>query len=146
MPAPLKYLIEGSISPAMIAESIAFHSRKTTIGAHQLFLGQVRADEFEGKSIVGIEFSAYAEMAEAEIARIREACIVNYNLTCAHVLHSIGEVKTGDLCFWVFVSSPHRTAAFDACKELVERIKQDVPLFGKELFDDGTFRWKKNSP
>jgi molybdopterin synthase catalytic subunit len=141
-----KHLIQGPISPTLIAESIAFHSKKTAIGAHQLFLGQVRADEVDGKVISGIDFSAYTEMAEAEIARLREACIVKYKLTCAHVLHSIGEVKTGELCFWVFVSSPHRSAAFDACRELVDQIKNEVPLFGKELFEDGTYRWKKNKP
>jgi molybdopterin synthase catalytic subunit len=141
-----KYLIQGAIEPTMIAESIAFHSKKKAIGAHQLFLGQVREDTIEGKAIVGIEFSAYTDMAEAEIARLREACIVKYKLTCAHVLHSIGEVKTGELCFWVFVSSPHRSAAFDACRDLVDQIKNEVPLFGKELFEDGSYRWKKNKP
>lgn len=139
------FFTEGSITPQMIAESIAKHSVKKNIGAHQIFLGQVRADAINGKTVNSIEYSAYDEMAEKEIDAIRETIIVKYQLTCAHVLHSLGKVPAGGISLFVFVSSPHRQAAIDASHEMVERIKKDVPVFGKEIFDDESYRWKEHS-
>lgn len=138
------FFIEGPISPQLIAESIAKHSKKKNIGAHEIFLGQVRADTIHGKIVSGIEYSAYNEMAENEIEKIRESIIVKYNLTCAHVLHSRGRVNAGEISLLVFVSSAHRQETFSACHEMVELIKKDVPIFGKEIFEDETYQWKQN--
>ena len=139
-----RFLTEGAISPQRIADSIATHSRKKNIGAHEIFLGQVRADISNGNIVVAIDYSAYDEMAEKEIEKIREETIVKHQLTCAHVLHSIGRINTGEICFFVFVSSPHRNAAFNACREMVDRIKKEVPVFGKEIFEDDSYQWKEN--
>jgi molybdopterin synthase catalytic subunit len=134
----------GAISPELISDSIARHSRKKNIGAHQLFLGQVREDEIDGKKVRAIRYEAYREMAQQELAKIRLEVLQKYSLTCAHILHSEGLVHTGDICFFVFVSAPHRTAVFEACTELVNRIKQEVPIFGKEIFEDESYQWKEN--
>jgi molybdopterin synthase catalytic subunit len=141
----IHFFNEGAISPQQIADTIAKHSVKKNIGAHQLFLGQVRADEKNGKSVNAIEYSTYAEMAEMEIEKIREHIITKHQLSCAHVLHSTGRVNAGEISLFVFVSSPHRKSATDACREMVELIKKDVPVFGKELFEDGSYTWKENS-
>ena len=138
------FFIEGAITPQMIADSIAKHSAKKNIGAHDIFLGQIRADSIDGKTVSAIEYSAYEEMAENELARIRENIIVKHSLTCAHVLHSKGKVSAGEISLFVFVSSPHRQAAFDACREMVELIKKEVPVFGKEILEDGNYQWKEN--
>lgn len=140
-----KVLQRGAISAAFIAESIAKHASKTSIGAHDIFLGQVRADEIDGKKVSAIDYSAYEEMAEEKFHEIREVIFTKYAITCMHVHHSLGVVKAGELCLFVFVSSKHRNHAFDACRELVERIKKEVPIFGKELFEDETFVWKQNN-
>lgn len=139
------FFTEGAITPQQIADSIAKHSHKKNIGAHEIFLGQVRADAINGKTVAAIYYSAYTEMAENEIEKIRENIIAKYKLTCAHVLHSMGKVNAGEICFFVFVSSPHRNAAMDACREMVESVKKDVPVFGKEIFEDESFQWKENS-
>jgi molybdopterin synthase catalytic subunit len=138
------FFIEGAISSQLIAESIAKHSKKKNIGAHEIFMGQVRADNISGKTVDAIEYSAYNEMAEKEIEKICENIILKHHLTCAHVLHSIGKVNAGEICLFVFVSSGHRQAAFSACHEMVELIKKDVPIFGKEIFENETYQWKKN--
>jgi molybdopterin synthase catalytic subunit len=140
----LTFFTKGAINPAQIANSIEKHSVKKNIGAHEIFLGQVRADLIEGNVVSAIEYSAYREMAENEIEKIRENIIIKHQLTCAHVLHSIGKVKAGEISLFVFVSSPHRKAAMDACREMVELIKKDVPIFGKELFENDEYRWKVN--
>ncbi|MDX1314614.1 MAG: molybdenum cofactor biosynthesis protein MoaE, partial [Eudoraea sp.] len=64
---------EGAISPEFIANSIAKHQVKTQIGAHDIFLGQVRADEIDGKVVKGIDYTAYEDMANKKFHEIREA-------------------------------------------------------------------------
>lgn len=140
-----EFFVEGAIHPLQIGESIAFHSSKTGIGAHDIFLGQVRADALQDEVVTAIEFSAYRPMAEEVLAAIREETIDEFGLTCAHVLHSLGHVNVGELCFMVFVSAPHRAEAFAACQQLTNRIKAEVPIFGKILGKNHT-RWKENIP
>ena len=137
--------IEGAISSEFIANSIAKHQSKTTIGAHNIFLGQVRADVIDGKTISAIEYTAYEEMANAKFHEIREATFDKFNLTCMHIYHSLGTVKSGEICLFVFVSSPRRKEVFKALEYVVEEIKAKVPVYGKELFEDKTHQWKVNS-
>lgn len=137
--------VQGAISPDQIAKSIAAHSSKTEIGAHELFLGQIRADVVDGKSVAAIEYTAYEQMALEKMDTIREAIFAKYKLICMHVYHSLGRVPTGQLCLFVFVSSKHRADAQQACHELVEQIKKELPIWGKELFEDNTHQWKKNN-
>ncbi len=142
---PKKVFVEGAISPEKIATSIAHHQVKTNIGAHDIFLGQVRADEIDGKVVQGIDYSAYEEMAEQKFHEIREAAFEKFDLTCMHIYHSLGPVKAGEICLFVFTSSKHRVMAMDACRFLVEEIKANVPVFGKEIFEDESYQWKVNS-
>ncbi len=139
-----KVFIDGAIRPQFIAESIEKHSAKTSIGAHDIFLGQVRDDVIDGKIVQAIDYSAYEEMAEEKFHEIREKAFINFNLVCMHIYHSLGKVRTGEISLFVFVSSKHRTDAFNACRYVVEEIKATVPIFGKELFADETHSWKVN--
>lgn len=136
--------IYGAINPLFIAESIQKHSNKTGIGGHSIFLGQVRADEIDGKKVAAIEYTAYEEMALQNMHTIRKAIFEKYPLTCMHVHHSLGIVAAGEICLFVFTSSAHRRVAMDACEETVERIKAELPVWGKELFEDQTYQWKNN--
>jgi molybdopterin synthase catalytic subunit len=141
---PKKVFVQGPISSEKIAKSIANHQSKTDIGAHSIFLGQVRADEIDGKTVAAIAYSAYEEMAEKEFHEIREKTFEKFDLTCAHIYHSIGKVNKGEICLFIFTSSAHRKEAIEACNYLVEEIKTKVPIFGKELFEDETHQWKVN--
>jgi molybdopterin synthase catalytic subunit len=136
--------VQGPITPEFIANSIAKHSTKTEIGAHDIFLGQVRSDEIEGKKVVAINYEAYQEMADDLFHDIREAAFAKHNLVCMHIYHSLGVVKAGEICLFVFVSSKHRKVAFEACEDIVEQIKAMTPIWGKELFEDDSFVWKEN--
>jgi len=140
-----KVFQQGAITPEFIANSIAKHQSKTTIGAHDIFLGQVRADVIDGKTVTGIEYTAYEDMANAAFHEIREATFERFELNCMHIYHSLGVVPTGELCLFVFASSPHRKVVFKAIEYIVEEIKTKVPIFGKELFDDATHQWKVNT-
>ncbi len=141
---PANVFVQGAIPPGKISESIAKHQSKTRIGGHSIFLGQVRADQVEGKTVTAIEYTAYEEMAEKELDKIREEAFEKFDLTCAHIYHSLGKIQTGELCFFVFTSSAHRKAAREANQFLVDEIKERVPIFGKEIFEDETHQWKVN--
>jgi len=141
---PKKVFRQGAISSEFIGESIAKHQTKTSIGAHNIFLGQVRADTINNKEVVAIEYSAYEDMANAKFHEIRESAFAQFELTCMHIYHSLGSVKTGEICLFVFVSSPHRKVVFKALEFIVEEIKANVPVFGKEIFEDESHQWKVN--
>lgn len=135
---------EGPITPDFIANSISKHQVKTQIGAHEIFLGQVRADEIDGKEVKAIDYSAYEDMANEKFHEIREATFEKFDLTCMHIYHSLGRVNAGEICLFVFASSKHRVEARDAVAHLVEKIKKEVPIFGKEVFEDESHVWKVN--
>jgi len=141
---PKNIFVQGAITASFIAESIQKHSTKTDIGAHSIFLGQVRNDVINEKKVAAIEYTAYEEMALEKMHEIREAIFEKYRLTCMHVYHSLGKVAAGEISLFVFTSSVHRKAAIDACEETVERIKHELPVWGKELFEDETYQWKEN--
>ena len=137
--------IEGPVTPEFIANSIAKHQSKTGIGAHDIFLGQVRADIIEGKEVQAIDYTAYESMANQKFHEIREATFERFDLSCMHIYHSLGRVEAGEICLFVFVSSPHRKVVFEALQFAVEKIKAEVPVFGKEVFEDESYQWKVNT-
>ena len=141
---PKNIFVKGPIAASFIADSIQKHSSKIDIGGHSIFLGQVRADKIDDKEVASIDYTTYEEMALEKMHLIREDIFTKYDLTCMHVYHSLGNVKAGEISLFVFTSSAHRKAAIDACEETVEKIKAELPVWGKELFADETYQWKEN--
>ena len=137
--------VSGSITPQHIAETLTKLQTKTTIGAHDIFLGQVRADEIDGKTVSAIEYTAYESMANQKFHEIEEAAFEKFELSGLHIYHSMGVVPVGEICLLVLVSSPHRKEVFAALQQVVEAIKKEVPVFGKELFEDESYQWKVNT-
>ena len=135
---------QGAVTPGFIAESIGKHAAQTAIGGHSIFLGQVRADVTDGKKVAAIEYTAYEEMALERMHRIREDVFAKYPITCMHVHHSLGMVRTGEICLFVFTSSAHRAAAIEACSKTVERLKVELPIWGREILEDESHQWKVN--
>lgn len=136
--------VQGPVTATFIADSIQKHSSKTEIGGHSIFLGQVRADVIGDKKVAAIEYTAHEPMALKMMQEIREAAFAKYGLTCMHVYHSLGQVAAGAISLFVFTSSPHRKEAIEACREIVERIKAELPVWGQEIFEDNTRQWKEN--
>lgn len=137
--------VEGPIPSQKIADDIQQHSVKTDIGAHSIFLGQVRADETEKGLVTAIEYTAYTDMVLEKMTVIRETLFAKYALRCMHVFHSLGRVPVGEICLFVFVSSRHRKDAMAACDELVEAIKFQLPIWGREIIADRQTQWKVNN-
>ena len=141
---PKNIFVQGPIAASFIGESIAKHNTNTAIGGHSIFLGQVRADNINDTKVAFIEYTAYEEMALEKMHIIREGIFTKYPLTCMHVYHSLGKIAAGEICLFVFTSSAHRKAAIEACNETVEKIKAELPVWGKEIFLDETSQWKIN--
>lgn len=135
------YLYEGPIPSEKVAQSVEAHKPKVHCGAHTIFLGSVRADELEGRTVAAIEYSAYPEMANKVIAEIREEAFARWDLACLHVHHSVGRVNVGEVGFMVMVSAGHRGPVFPALEYLVNEIKARVPIWKKEIFADGSETW-----
>ncbi len=140
---PNNIFIQGAISPSQIGKDIAAHQGKTRIGGHSIFLGQVRADEMQGQTVRAIEYTAYEAMALDKMHQIREAIFSKYSLVCLHVYHSLGIVASGEICLFVFSSSVHRKDAIMATEEIVNNIKSSLPIWGKEIFTNDEYQWKK---
>ena len=142
--------VDGPIDPASIAVSIAKHTTRTDIGAHEIFLGQVRADivptnDGPSSTVQAIHFTTYRSMALETMSIIREEAFGKWpTMTCLHVHHGLGTIGIGQLCFMVFASAPHRTTAREAVAYVVDRIKAELPIFGREILSDDTHIWKIN--
>ncbi len=137
--------VEGAISPTFIADSIAKHASKKNIGAHSIFLGQIRNDTIGNKEVIAIDYTAYEDMALEKFHEIREDTFLKFPLKCMHIYHSLGRVNAGEISLFVFTSSVHRKEAMDACEYVVTRIKAEAPVWGKEIFEDESFVWKENN-
>lgn len=137
--------IQGAISSEFIAQSIAKHQGKHSIGAHNIFLGQVRADVHGDTKVKAIEYTAYEEMANEKLNAIREKAFAKYDLVCMHIYHSLGVVEVGEVCLFVFVSATRRKQVYEATESIVNWIKEDVPIFGKEIFENEESTWKVNT-
>ncbi len=154
--------VEGAIPASFIAESIAKHATRTDIGAHEIFLGQVRADVIvtpsnvtlstveaavgaQPTTVQAIDYTAYRDMANEQMTIIREEAFARWpQMTCLHVHHSQGIVKAGELCFMVFASAPHRQQAREAVAFVTDEVKKRLPIFGKEILTEGGHLWKQN--
>ncbi len=138
------YLINGPISPALIASEIAAFNTFTNVGAQTLFIGQVRNDTIDGKAVSAIEYSAYHDMANKAFAQICVQAAAQFSDAKICIKHSVGTVAVGEMCLLVVTATPHRNMAYEVSRFVVEAIKKHVPVYGKELFADNTYTWKEN--
>jgi len=105
-------------------------------GAVTLFLGTVR-DHNRGRRVLYLEYEAYAEMAEAEMARLAEEASSRFEITSVAVVHRTGRLEIGEASVAVAVSAPHRGAALDACRYVIDALKERVPIWKREVFEGG---------
>lgn len=136
-------LFTGPITNALITEMICKIGGKTESGGHSIFIGQVRSDIINGKKVMAIEYSAYEEMVKVEADKIKEVVLTEFSdAKTIDIIHSIGVVKAGEISLFVIVSAGHRKDAIMACSNAVELIKQRLPVWKKEIFEDNSYVWK----
>lgn len=113
-------------------DAVSAHSR----GGLVTFAGAVR-DHTHGKKVQRLEYEAYGPMAQKKLAQIGEEARVKWPGTEVAVLHRLGTLVPGDLAVVIAVSAPHRKEAFRACEFVIDRLKEDVPIWKKEFAEDG---------
>lgn len=136
--------IQGAIPSSLIAATVDAVSNDHHTGAQDLFLGQIRSDKIDGKTVDSIDYSAYEPMALKAFEEVRNETLKQFELSGCYIYHSLGEVKVGEISLFVLVTSKHRKPVLEALPYLVNRIKAEVPIFAREVFEDQTHVWKEN--
>ena len=113
--------------------------RRNTNGSVVTFLGTTR-DNFEGKRVLSLDYEAFDEMALKKLDEVRQELTAEFGLDDIAIGHRIGIVAIGEISLVVAVGSPHRKDGFYACHKAVDRIKEVVPIWKKEVYEDGS-RW-----
>ena len=112
-------------------------------GAVCVFYGVVREDS-RNKKVRFLEYDAYPEMAEKKMREILDEVAVRWPEQRAAIVHRIGTLAIGEASVVIAVGSPHRGESFEACRYVIDRVKQEVPIWKKEVFTDGE-EWVEGS-
>jgi molybdopterin synthase catalytic subunit len=105
-------------------------------GGIDVFIGTVR-NVTKGKMVIRLEFEAYEPMAIAEMEKIAKQAFAKWPVQKVLVHHRTGALDVGEVPVIIAVSAAHRAAAFDACRYIIDTLKQSVPIWKKEIFEDG---------
>jgi molybdopterin synthase catalytic subunit len=127
--------------PLSTADAVAFVIDGAA-GGIAVFMGTTRAETSpDGRQLLALDYDAYAEMAIEHLRRLVATARANGEVTKVALLHRLGRVAIGEPSVVIAVSTPHRAAAFDACRFLIDQLKADVPIWKQERWDDGTGTW-----
>lgn len=128
----MSYLTDDPIDPRALVDRVM----RPSDGAYVLFEGVVR-NHHEGKAVESIFYDAYRPMAEKEMEKIVRAVEAELPQVAIAVVHRLGHLVVGDSSIAIVAASPHRAEAFAACRALIDRIKETVPIWKKERGPDG---------
>ncbi|MGH7663951.1 MAG: molybdenum cofactor biosynthesis protein MoaE [Gemmatimonadaceae bacterium] len=129
-------IVTQAIHPTALLEEVSAAAN----GAAVLFVGTVR-DVSEGRSVQGIEYSAYVAMAERELAAIVQEASDRYATSCIVAEHRVGVLELGEASVAIAAAHVHRAEAFDAARFVIEQIKKRLPVWKREHFADGGRDW-----
>lgn len=105
-------------------------------GGSTVFIGTVR-NATKGKEVVRLEFEAYKPMAIKELQKIAATVVDRWEVINISIHHRVGVLNISDIAVIIAVTTPHRKAAFEACEYCIDILKQTVPIWKKEIFEDG---------
>ncbi len=129
-------LTDYVIDPAFLLAGL----RDSGAGACVTFEGRVR-NLNEGRSVSALDYEAYGPLAEKEGGKIIGEARDKFPVIAARCVHRTGHLALGDIAVWVAVIAPHRAAAFDACRYIIDETKARVPIWKKEHYDGGAAEW-----
>ena len=109
-------------------------------GAVVTFAGTVR-DNTHGRRTLRLAYEAYAEMAEAKMREVGEEIRERWGIEDVAMIHRVGTLEIGEISILIAVAAPHRKHAFEACSYAIDRVKQIVPVWKKEIWADGEREW-----
>ena len=134
------HITKDRINIAEVVESVTSHES----GGIDVFIGTTR-NHADGRRVISLEYEAYEPMALKTMRGLVEESRSRWPLDRVVVVHRIGSVPLGEASVVIAVSSAHRNEAFEACRFLIDRLKQEVPIWKKEHYADGTFEWSPQS-
>ena len=126
------------------AEVAALKASSQRIGGIATFIGCAR-DFSEGRSVSEISFEAYGSMALAEMGKLRADAIEQFGLLEARIVHRVTTVRAGDNIVFIAAAAEHRGPAFEACRWMIDELKQRVPIWKKEVTPHGV-TWVTQHP
>lgn len=122
-------------------QPLSVHHCEAFVADHQaggtvVFIGTVR-NQTQGKKVIRLEFEAYESMARKEMQQIADAVEDRWKALHVAIHHRVGILDVGEIPVVIAVSAPHRNAAFEACQYAIDTLKETVPIWKKEIFEDG---------
>ncbi len=138
VPEPPIALIHEAIDVERVVEQTAHPS----CGACLVFEGRVR-DSRNGRRVTGLFYDGYAPMAHSALERIRSELGDTHPGLRLAIVHRLGDVPVREASVAIVAAAPHRVAAFEACRETLERLKHEVPIWKREHYDDGSVEWRE---
>ncbi|NIR42944.1 MAG: molybdenum cofactor biosynthesis protein MoaE [Gemmatimonadetes bacterium] len=133
------------ITEPIDASELASRVRTDADGAVITFTGVVR-NHHEGRPVEALRYETYREMAEGKLRRICEEAAARFEVGDIAVVHRVGQLAIGDIAVAIAVAAPHRDAAYRASREIIERIKREVPIWKRERYADGGEDWQEGTP
>lgn len=124
------------LSTPLNAQSCIDFVTSDEAGAIDVFIGTVR-NQTKGKKVVRLDFESYEPMAISEMKKIAERAFENYPAKKIAIHHRVGSLEIGGIAVVIAVSTPHRKASFEACQFMIDTLKETVPIWKKEIFEDG---------
>ena len=133
-------IVDRVIDPCAVLRTVGGHHN----GAAVLFVGTVR-EENDGAPVTGLDYSAYASMAEAELAAIALEAAERWSTEDIAIEHRVGALELGDASVVIAVGHAHRGEAYEASRYIIEELKQRLPVWKREHYADGRAEWVSNA-
>ncbi|TRX51589.1 molybdenum cofactor biosynthesis protein MoaE [Fulvivirga sp. M361] len=130
-------MIDIQLSEHPLAEKACYDAvSDPSAGGMVVFVGTVR-NQTKGKKVVRLEFESFVPMAKKEMLKIAEYVSHQWDTLHVSIHHRVGSLEVGEVPVIIAVSAPHRKAAFEACQYAIDTLKETVPIWKKEIFEDG---------
>ena len=133
-------LVRITAEPLSVDEALAFIADPSS-GGSCIFVGTVRDADADGVAVTGLTYESWNDVALDRLHEIADRLRDRWPIRKVALLHRTGNLGVGDASVVVAVSSPHRAEAFEACREGIEQLKHDVPIWKKELLASGEGHW-----
>ena len=125
------------VEEAIDVGALVAHAQRPDCGAISTFVGTTRVDESEDASVEHLEYEAYRPMADRKLEEIGAEILERYDARHVSIVHRLGRVEPGEASVAIVVASPRRGPAFEASRYAIERIKEIVPIWKREVWSDG---------
>ena len=129
---PLIYISENPLQPEAVIDLV----KSDHCGGIDVFIGTVR-NQTKGKTVVRLDFESYDKMALREMEKIARKAREKWPIDKIAIHHRKGSLAIGEIAVIIAVSTPHRKASFEACQFAIDTLKETVPIWKKEIFEDG---------